>query len=97
MKYASLETIDDKDETLAKVGISNPCQIEALKFMLGSEEEVHKPLSFMLSNHTRLELDKRIDVSGFTPAGNVLDAQGCIAHNHTTIVLAYRFTTLFKD
>ena len=44
-----------------------------------------------------MTLDKYIDVSGFTPAGHVLDTQGYIAHNDTTIVLAYRCTTSFKD
>jgi len=97
MKYASLAITDDKEGTLAKVGKSNPWQIEALKVILGSEEEAHKPLSYMLSNHMGLTLDKYMDISGYTPAGHVLDTQGYIAHNDTTIVLAYRCTTSFKD
>ena len=97
MKYASLAITDDKEGTLEKVGKGNPWHIEALKVITGSEGEAYKPLSHILATHMDLTLDKYIDVSGFTPAGHVLDTQGYIAHNDTTIVVAFRCTTSFKD
>ena len=97
MKYAALAITDDKEDTLRKVGKSNPWHIDALKIITGSEEEAHKPLTHILSTHTDLAVDTIIDVSGVTPGGHPLDTQGYIAHNDEVIVLAFRCTTSFKD
>ena len=97
MKYAALAITDDKDDTLRKVGKSNPWHIDALKIITGSEEEAHKPLSHILSTHMDLAIDTIINVSGVTPGGHPLDTQGYIAHNDEVIVLAFRCTTSFKD
>lgn len=97
MKYASLAITDDKEDTLKKVGKSNPWHIDALKIITGSEEEAHKPLTHILNTHMNLDVDAIIDVSGVTPGGHPLDTQGYIAHNDDVIVLAYRCTTSLKD
>ena len=97
MKYAALAITDDKEDTLRKVGKSNPWHVDALKIITGSEEEAHKPLTHILSTHMDLKVDTIIDVSGVTPGGHPLDTQGYIAHNHEAIVLAFRCTTSFKD
>ena len=97
MKYAALAITDDKEDTLRKVGKSNPWHIDALKIITGSEEEAHKPLTHILSTHMDLAVDTIIDVSGVTPGGHPLDTQGYIAHNDEVIVLAFRCTTSFKD
>mmetsp|Transcript_30412 Transcript_30412/g.90750 ORF Transcript_30412/g.90750 Transcript_30412/m.90750 type:complete len:552 (-) Transcript_30412:194-1849(-) len=98
MKYASLAITDDEEDTLKKIGRSNPWHVEALKMITGgSEEEAHRPLSHILRTHAGLECDEIIDVSGVAKNGQMLDTQGYIAHNDTTIVLAYRCTTSIKD
>lgn len=93
MKYASLAITDDKEGTLASVAKMNPWHVEALKIIVGSEEEAHKPLTHLLNEHLDLECDKIIDVSGMTKGGHFLDTQGYIAHNDDSIVLAFRCTT----
>ena len=93
MKYASLAVTDDKEGTLKDIGKMNPWHIEALKIISGSEEEAHKPLTYLLKEYMQLECDTIIDVSGITKGGHFLDTQGYIAHNDEVIVLAYRCTT----
>lgn len=98
MKYASLSITDDKDDTLKKVGKMNPWHISALALISGSEEEAHKPLTYLLDKYMNgLQLDCHIDRSGMTPGGHFLDTQGYIAHNDDTIVIAYRCTTSIFD
>jgi hypothetical protein len=93
MKYASLAITDDKEGTLKDIAKFNPWHVEALKIIVGSEEEAHKPLTYLLKEHLDLECDKIIDISGLTKGGHFLDTQGYIAHNDEAIVLAYRCTT----
>ena len=50
----------------------------------------------MVLTYMGLTLDKCICISRFSPAGHVLDAQDCIAHNDTTIAFAYGHATSFK-
>jgi hypothetical protein len=93
MKYASLAITDDKEGTLKSVSKFNPWHVEALKIIVGSEEEAHKPLTHLLKEHLDLECDEIIDISGVSKGGHFLDTQGYIAHNDEAVVLAYRCTT----
>lgn len=93
MKYAALAITDDKEGTLKNIGKLNPWQVQALKIITGSEEEAHKPLTYLLKQHVNLECDTIIDISGLTKGGHVLDTQGYIAHNDEVIVLSFRCTT----
>jgi len=105
MIFASLAITDDHNGTLAKVGKTNPWQIEALKLIVdGNEDEAHKPLSYLLqqlstteAEESGLQLDCHIDVQGVSPGGHFLDTQGYIAHNDQLIVLSYRCTTTGFD
>ena len=98
MKYASLSITDDEEGTLKKVGKLNPWHIQALAIIAGSEEEAHKPLSYLLETYMDgLKIDCHINRVGITPGGHFLDTQGYIAHNDTTIVIAYRCTTSVFD
>jgi hypothetical protein len=98
MKYASLSITDDKEGTLKKVGKMNPWHISALALISGSEEEAHKPLTYLLHIYMNgLKVDCHINRTGITPGGHFLDTQGYIAHNDDTIVLAYRCTTSVFD
>jgi len=98
MEYAELAITDEKSDTVAKVAKSNPWHIEALKIICNNnEEEVYKPLSYILSKYMGLTLDKIIDINGISPGGHMLDTQGYIAHNKKSIVLSFRCTTSFKD
>jgi pimeloyl-ACP methyl ester carboxylesterase len=92
MKLASLAITDDKEDTLKKVGKTNPWHIKALTIITGSEEEAHKPLSHILENHFNLCCDTIIDVHG-RRGRYFVDTQGYIAHNDEMIVLSYRCTT----
>lgn len=96
MKYASVAITDDAPGTLKNVGKSNPWHVQALTVITGSEEEAHRPLTHILKKTFDLNADVLINISGWK-AGYALDTQGYIAHNDTTIVLAYRCTTSFKD
>jgi Lipase (class 3) len=97
-QYASLAITDDEEDTLKKVGKMNPWHIEALTLITGSNEEAHKPLTYILDKYmSGLELDWHIDKVGMTPGGHFLDTQGYIAHNDDTIVLSYRCTTSIFD
>ena len=97
-KFASLSITDDKKDTLKKVGKKSPWHISALTLIAGSEEEAHKPLTYLLDKYMDgLQLDCHIDRSGLTPGGHFLDTQGYIAHNDDIIVLAYRCTTSIFD
>jgi hypothetical protein len=93
MKYASLAITDDKEGTLKNIGKLNPWQVQALKIITGSEEEAHKPLTYLLKQHLNLKCDTIIDISGLTKGGHFLDTQGYIAHNDDVIVLSFRCTT----
>ena len=93
MKYASMAITDDKVGTLKKVGKLNPWHVNALKIITGSEEEAHKPLTYLLKQYLDLECDSIIDISGMTKGGHFLDTQGYIAHNDEIIVLSFRCTT----
>jgi Lipase (class 3) len=97
-KLASLAVTDDEQDTLKKVGKMNPWHIEALTLITGSEEEAHKPLTYILDKHMKgMKLDCNINKVGMTPGGHFLDTQGYIAHNDEIIVLAYRCTTSIFD
>lgn len=93
MKYASLAITDDKEGTLKNIGKLNPWQVQALKIITGSEEEAHKPLTYLLKQHLNLQCDTIIDITGLTKGGHFLDTQGYIAHNDEVIVLSFRCTT----
>lgn len=97
MMFASLAITDDKNLTLAKVGKANPWHIEALKLIVGNEEQAHRPLSDILKTHMDLVLDTHIDITGITKGMHFLDTQGYIAHNDSVIVLSYRCTTSILD
>jgi Lipase (class 3) len=98
MQYACLSITDDEPDTLKKVSASNPWQMQVMTMLCGnSETEANLPLSTILSKYYDLQLDHVMNISGVSPAGHMLDTQGYIAHNDTTIVLAYRCTTSVKD
>lgn len=97
IEYASLAITDDKPKTLKKVGKAMPWHVQALTMITGSADMAHEPLSKILLEKDNLTLDTMIDVSGVTKGGHFLDTQGYIAHNDTTIVLAYRCTTSVFD
>jgi Lipase (class 3) len=94
---AFLSITDDEPDTLAKVGKTNPWQVEALRLITGSEKRAHRPLTQILKEDQGLEVDKIINISKVTPGGQLIDTQGYIAHNESTIVLAYRCTTSAFD
>lgn len=106
MKYACMSISDDQPNTLRNVGKTNPWQLQGMKLMLQDtgrlapevvlNDEIHKPLSYLLPHYYDLQVDHHIDINGWK-GGHVLDTQGYIAHNDTTIVLAYRCTTSLKD
>jgi hypothetical protein len=98
-QYAFVSIVDDKPNTLHKVGAANPWYLRVMKMMIRDPDKVHWPLSQLLPMepfhlHT---VDTILDISGYTKAGHALDTQGYIAHNDDTIVLAYRCTTSAKD
>ena len=98
-QYAFVSIVDDKPNTLHKVGAANPWYLRVMKMMISEKDKVHLPLTQLLSMepfqlHT---VDTILDISGYTKAGHALDTQGYIAHNDDTIVLAYRCTTSAKD
>ena len=98
-QYAFVSIVDDKPDTLHKVGAANPWYLRVMKMMIAPQENVHLPLTKLLpmepfNLHT---VDTILDISGYTKAGHALDTQGYIAHSDDTIVLAYRCTTSAKD
>jgi Lipase (class 3) len=98
-QYAFVSIVDDKLNTLHKVGKANPWYLRVMKMIIPHKDQIHLPLSQLLPMepfqlHT---IDEILDISGYTKAGHALDTQGYIAHNDTTIVLAYRCTTSAKD
>jgi Lipase (class 3) len=98
VKYACISITDDHPGTLLKVGKANPWYLNVMKMILGSKEKACLPLTTILQDHFALRtVDHIIDISGLSKAGHALDTQGYIAHNDTTIVLAYRCTTSAKD
>lgn len=97
MQFACLSITDDEPDTLKKVGVANPWQVRAMTMITGSEDEAHQPLSTILRDHYQLQTDHILNVSGVSAAGHALDTQGFMAHNDTTIVLAYRCTTSVSD
>lgn len=99
VQYAFISIVDDKPNTLHKVGAVNPWYLRVMKMMITPKDKVHLPLTQLLPMepfqlHT---IDTILDISGYTKAGHALDTQGYIAHNDDTIVLAYRCTTSAKD
>jgi Lipase (class 3) len=96
LQMAMMSITDDKPNTLKKVGQMNPWQIQSVKLIVG-EDQCHEPLTKLLKTHFQLTLDQHIDHGGLTKAGHALDTQGFIAHNDTTVVLAYRCTTSASD
>jgi hypothetical protein len=92
-----LAITDDESNTLAKVGKTNPWQIESLRIITGSELRAHRPLTQILKEDHKLDVDVIMNISKVTPGGQLIDTQGYIAHNKDTIVLAYRCTTSAFD
>lgn len=98
VKYACVSITDDHPGTLLKVGKANPWYLNVMKMILGSKEKACLPLTTILQDCFKLHsVDHIINISGLSKAGHALDTQGYIAHNDTTIVLAYRCTTSAKD
>jgi Lipase (class 3) len=98
VKYACISITDDHPGTLLKVGKANPWYLNVMKMILGSKEQACLPLTTILQDCFALHtVDHIINISGISNAGHALDTQGYIAHNDTTIVLAYRCTTSAKD
>eukprot|EP00584_Thalassiosira_punctigera_P014735 CAMPEP_0172552812 /NCGR_PEP_ID=MMETSP1067-20121228/47207_1 /TAXON_ID=265564 ORGANISM="Thalassiosira punctigera, Strain Tpunct2005C2" /NCGR_SAMPLE_ID=MMETSP1067 /ASSEMBLY_ACC=CAM_ASM_000444 /LENGTH=401 /DNA_ID=CAMNT_0013340873 /DNA_START=228 /DNA_END=1433 /DNA_ORIENTATION=- len=95
-KLACVAITDDEEGTLAEVGKLNPWHIEALTMITGSEEEAHKPLTHILRAHFGLEVDRMIDLNGWS-GGHPIDTQGFIAHNDEIIVVSFRCTTSAMD
>lgn len=106
LKYACMSIVDEKPDTLKNVGKSNPWQIQAMRLMLKDccpeienetlEEEIYQTLSYLMEKYYNISVDHELDVTGWK-GGHVLDTQGYIGHNDSTIVLAYRCTTSGKD
>lgn len=98
MMLAELAITDCKKDTLRKIANINPWHLEAMKYITGSEEQSHEPLStILLQDMNGLILDCELDVSGITKGGNFLDTQGYIAHNDEIIVISFRCTTSAFD
>ena len=75
-KLACVAITDDEEGTLAKVAKMNPWHTEALAMITGSEEEAHKPLTHILDRHFDLQVDKIINLTGWS-GGHPIDTQGC--------------------
>ena len=95
MAYASLAITDDEPETLVKLAKTNPWQKQALQMLTGADAVA--PLTELLEKHYQLKLDCHLNITGLTKGGHILDTQGYIAHNESTIVLSYRCTTSALD
>lgn len=95
-KLACVAITDDEEGTLAKVAKMNPWHTEALAMITGSEEEAHKPLTHILDRHFGLQVDKIINLTGWS-GGHPIDTQGFIAHNDEMIVVSFRCTTSAMD
>jgi Lipase (class 3) len=95
LKYACMSIVDDKPDTLRNVGKANPWQIQGIKEDV-LEEEIYQPLTYLMEKYYSISVDHELDTSGWK-GGHVLDNQGYIGHNDSTIVLAYRCTTSVKD
>lgn len=89
MMYATVAITDDNEGTLRTISKASPWQTEAMKLVTGGSKRAHMPLSEILRETMGLELDYRLDVSGVTIGGVVLNTQGYIAHNEKCVVLSY--------
>jgi pimeloyl-ACP methyl ester carboxylesterase len=108
--YAFLSIIDDTPNKLDEVSKSGgPWHVEAMRIMvmyaaqqksitehIDYEIEIRKPLSYILQTYFDLTMDQFFDVKGWK-GGHVIDTQGYIAHNDSTIVLAYQCTANVND
>ena len=91
LTFATLSIIEDDE------GAKRPYQLEAIKQIVGSNEEASKGLNELLENSFGMQLDCRIDVRGSSESGYPLGVQGYIAHNDKTIVLSYKLQkTVFQ-
>ncbi len=98
MMLAELAITDCKKDTLRKIMKTCPWHLEAMKYITGSEEQSHMPLSIILQQDMNgLLLDCELDIGGITKGGHFLDTQGYIAHNDEMVVVSFRCTTSAFD
>eukprot|EP00548_Thalassiothrix_antarctica_P005761 CAMPEP_0194143130 /NCGR_PEP_ID=MMETSP0152-20130528/12324_1 /TAXON_ID=1049557 /ORGANISM="Thalassiothrix antarctica, Strain L6-D1" /LENGTH=402 /DNA_ID=CAMNT_0038842395 /DNA_START=8 /DNA_END=1216 /DNA_ORIENTATION=- len=99
IKCACVSIIDDNPGTLKEIAVgAGPWHIESMKMICnGDEEKSNGVLSDILDEFFGLKLDKFMNYSYMASNGASIDTQGYIAHNDTTVVLAYRCTTSIKD